>query len=88
MQDEDTTLLRGVGATLIAGAAADMFARIGKAAESADQRKQAKEALQALITLETQQGLFNARVLPSVEISADDNDLYYGSGLTKSGYFS
>ena len=87
VQDEDTTLLRGVGATLIAGAAADMFARIGKAAESADQRTQAKEALQALVSLETQQGSFNARVLPSVEFSSDDNALYSGSGLTKSGYF-
>ena len=87
VQDEDTTLLRGIGATLIASSAADMFMRLGNDKASMDQRKQAKEALQALITLETQQGAFNARVLPSVEYPYGEYDVTWGSGMTKSGVF-
>jgi hypothetical protein len=86
-QDEDTTLLRDIGATLISGAAADMFSKIGNDKASADQRKQATEALKTLIDLESKQGAMTARIIPSPDFPYGEYDVGFGHGMTKSGYF-
>lgn len=78
--DEDTPLLRDIGAALIAGASSDMFAKIGNDKASADQRQQANAAIKVLVDLQTQQGAFTTQVTPYVESS------YTGLELTRLGW--
>jgi hypothetical protein len=72
VSDEDTPLLRDIQAVLISAASGDMFAKLEKDKAATDARAEAEASLQALIALETQQGAYNACVVPDVD--------YYGAG--------
>lgn len=80
-QDEDTPLLRGISASLIAYAASDMFTKLGNDKAAAAQQSAAEKAMNTLVSLETQQGAFSARVIPYTDGMGSD-----GYSLTKRGW--
>jgi hypothetical protein len=71
--NEDTPILRSIQGILIAAAAGDMFAKAGNDKAAADAREEANTSLKIMIDLETNQGAYNAVVVPDVESYAYDS---------------
>jgi len=65
--DQDTPIITGAQNVLIAGAAADLFTRMGNAPSSALYQQRAATAAQALVKVNTDQAAFAPKLVPIIE---------------------
>jgi hypothetical protein len=68
--DEDTPIITGAQTVLIAGAAADLFTRLGNPNDAATQSNKAGVASKSLMQLNTDQNAFSPMIMPYIEPSA------------------
>lgn len=75
--DEDTPIISGGQRVMIAGAAADLFTRLGNAADAATYRTMADQAAKVLLNQNTDQNAYAPKLVPMIEPSPLG---WYGGG--------